>query len=183
MNDIPRYKASMPMQTVFVTNADGCGDHIFTQVSRKGNVAIYRRNKVSDGSCQGYETIVIKTVKAGTVYAKGATPTVADTESYPGAQSFGKLGWSYPSLGAAEAKMEELTKVKVEETVDEEPNTVPAILVPSGLFNLLQFAEANNFPVTKETADKLTALLRVKICRYVKNETVNGRSIQLFTKV
>lgn len=107
MNDIPRYKASMPMQKVFVTNADKCGDHIFTQVERSGRLAVYRRNRVSDGRTMGYEVITIKTVKAGTVFAKGTKPVENDYESYPGAESFGRSAWSYVQEDAAFKRFDE----------------------------------------------------------------------------
>lgn len=176
MNDIPRYKASSPMQTVFITNADACGDHIFTQIARKGNVAVYRRNKVEDGKCHGWETIVIKTVKAGTVYVKGGTPTVADTESYPGAASFGRLGWHYPSLGAAMAKLEELTREEVK------PVTAGGWIVPAMEFTFTQFAEANKLPIDKGTATIIQNLLRDKALRFLRSEPVNGRTVQYFGK-
>lgn len=181
---IPRYKASSPMQTVFITNADGCGDHVFTQEVRVGNVAIYRRNKVDDGRCHGWETIVIKTVKAGTVYAKGATPTAVDTESYPGAASFGRLGWHYPSLGAAKARLEALVKKEVVEEEEEEvkPETVGGWIVPAMEFTFTQFATANKLPIDKGTATILQNLLRDKALRFLRSEPVNGRTVQYFGK-
>lgn len=176
MKDIPRYKASFPLQSVFVTNADACGDHVFTQVARKGNVAVYRRNKVLGGSCFGWETIVIKTVKAGTVYAKGATPTAADTESYPGAQSFGRLGWHYPSLEAAMAKLEELAKEEVK------PETVGGYFVPSPEFTFGEFASVNKLPIDKGTAAIIQNLLRDKSLKLIRVEVRNGKSAQIFGK-
>ncbi len=176
MNDIPRYKASFPLQTVFVTNADGCGDHVFTQVARKGNVALYRRNRVADGSCQGFETIVIKTVKAGTVYVKGGTPTAADTESYPGAQSFGKLGWYYSTLEAASNKLEDLAKEQVK------PETVGGWIVPGIEFTFIQFAVTNRLPIDKGTGTILQNLLRDKSLRLARTEQKDGRTVQYFGK-
>lgn len=176
MNDIPRYKASMPLQSVFVTNADACGDHVFTQVARKGNVAVYRRNKVEDGRCFGFETVVIKTVKAGTIYAKGATPTASDTESYPGAQSFGRLGWHYSTKEAALNKLEELTKEEVK------PETVGGWIVPAVEFTFTQFAEANKLPIDKGTANIIQNLLRDKVLQFIRSEVVNNRTIQYFGK-
>ena len=175
MNDIPRYKASFPLQSVFVTNADACGDHVFTQVARKGNVAVYRRNK-TDGSVFGFETVVIKTVKAGTVYAKGATPTVNDTESYPGAQSFGRLGWHYPTQEAALAKMEDLTKEEVK------PEMVGGWVVPSPEFTFVEFASVNKLPIDKGTAVIIQNLLRNKSLKLVRTEVRNGKSAQIFGK-
>jgi hypothetical protein len=177
MNDIPRYKASFPLQKVFVSNHDFCGDHVFTQVARKGNVAVYRRNKVSDGRVFCFETIVIKTVKEGTTYAKGAAPTVHDTESYPGAKS--KLGWYYPTLEAALAKMEDLTKEEVK------PETVGlgGWIVPAMEFTFTEFAKANELPIDKTTATIIQNLLREKSLKLIRTEVRNGKSTQIFGKV
>lgn len=92
MNDIPRYKASFPLQRQFVTNADSCGDNLFTQIERSGNFAIYKRSNM-DGRVLGFEVVTVKTVKAGTVFSKGAKPTESDYESYPGGKAFGKYAW------------------------------------------------------------------------------------------
>lgn len=177
MNDIPRYKASFPIQKTFITNSDACGDHVYTQVARKGNVAVYRRNKL-DGSVFGFETIVVKTVKAGTVYAKGATPTAADTESYPGAQSFGKLGWHYPTQEAALKKLEELAKEEVK------PETVGlgGWIVPSVEFTFVEFASANKLPIDKATANIIQNLLQEKSLKLVRVESRDGKSTQIFSK-
>lgn len=173
---IPRYKASSPMQMVFITNADACGDHVFTQLSRKGNVAVYRRVNVSDSRCMGFETIVIKTVKAGTVYATGAKPTETDTESYPGANSFGRSAWHYLSLGTALKKLEELTREEVK------PETVGGYLVPAMEFTFGEFATANKLPIDKGTAGIIQNLLRNKDLKLVRTEVRNGKSAQIFGK-
>lgn len=175
MNDIPRYKASFPIQKTFITNSDACGDHVYTQVARKGNVAVYRRNKLN-GSVFGFETIVIKTVKAGTVYAKGATPTAADTESYPGAQSFGKLGWHYPTQEAALNKLEELVKEEVK------PEMVGNYVLPSVEFTFVEFATVNKLPIDKGTATIIQNLLRDKSLKMIRVEVRNGKSAQIFGK-
>jgi hypothetical protein len=176
MNDIPRYKASFPLQTVFITNADACGDHVFTQLARKGNVAVYRRTKVSDGTCQGFETVVIKTVKAGTVYARGGTPTAADTESYPGSASFGRLGWHFYSKRSALEKMEELTKEEVK------PEMVGEWIVPGVEVTFVQLAKAIDLPIDKGTATIIQNLLRDKSLKLVRTEVRNGKSAQIFGK-
>lgn len=171
---IPRYKASMPLQPVYITNSDGCGDHVFTQVVRKGNVAVYRRNKVSDGRVFCFETIIIKTVKEGTTYAKGSTPTETDTESYPGAKS--KLGWYYPTQEAALKKLEELVKEEVK------PEMVGNYVLPSVEFTFVEFATANKLPIDKGTATIIQNLLRDKALRFLRSEPVNGRTVQYFGK-
>jgi hypothetical protein len=73
----------------------GVGDQIFTQLERTNDCALYKRSK-PDGKVVGFEVIEIKTVKAGTVFAKGSKPTESDYESYPGGQSFGKSAWFTP---------------------------------------------------------------------------------------
>ncbi len=169
VSGIPRYKASMPMQMVFVRNSDSCGDHVFTQISRVGNVAVYRRERVKDGSIAGYETIKISVVKAGTVYADGATPTSTDTESYPGAESFGTKAWSYTHLKSATDKLLSLTK-----------ETEPTWNIPNGVFTVIDFARANSLEVNVETAGRLGELLKSRTVKFMgKNE----RSLQVFSKV
>ena len=175
--NIPRYKASFPLQTEFVTNANSCGDHIFNQVARKGNVAVYKRTKVEDGLIAGFETIIIKTVKAGTVYAKGAVPTLTDTESYPGEASFGRLAFACSTETRALEKMEELLTKDVEEK-DE-----PAVTIPSNPFTLVEFAGLNGLPVTQETASLVTKLLKDQEIEFVGTQTVNNKPVQFFSKV
>jgi hypothetical protein len=173
--DVPRYKASMPMQKVFITNADGCGDHIFTQIKRQGNVAIYSRTNCSTKQIVGYEVIVIKTVKAGTIYAKGGKPTKVATESYPGAQSFGRLAKACVSLDQANRLFAEMVKNQVVEE---------AVKIPEGEFNVIQFSTANCMPVGNESVELLQNLLRsgkVKLSRV--EEKVPGRKIQWFVVV
>jgi hypothetical protein len=91
--EIPRYTSSTQLQTVFITNADGCGDHVFTQKRRVGNVCLYRRVRL-DGSFHSYEVIITKTVKAG-AKLPGNNFVKSDYEVYPGAHSFGKTAWSH----------------------------------------------------------------------------------------
>ncbi len=108
MNEIPRYKASMPLQKQFVTNADGCGDHVFTQLERSGNFAVYSRKNVKTDKVVWFEVVTIKTVKAGTVFAKGSAPTEFDYESYPGKSSFGRTAWAPATESAAWKRFDNL---------------------------------------------------------------------------
>ena len=172
VTDIPRYKASMPMQVLFVTNADSCGDHLFEQIARKGNIAVYKREIVKTGRIFGYEVIKIKVVKAGTIYAKGATPTAADTESYPGAESFGFSAWSYNSPVSAMNKFKALC--------DEAATpAAPTWNIPAGSFTIVEFAKANNVALNAETAGVVSSLIRAQAVKFLgKNE----RQIQLFAK-
>lgn len=168
--NIERYKASKPMQTVFITNADGCGDHIFTQIKRDGNVAIYSRTDCGTNKVVGYEVIVISTVKAGTVYVKGGKPTEHDTESYPGAKSFGKSGWSCASLEQAEKKFSVVVK-------DQEPEVTYTI--PAEGFTLVDFATANSLPVSGDTAKVISGLIAEKKVVFIGK---NVKGLQTFKK-
>jgi hypothetical protein len=174
--NIPRYKASQPMQLVFVTNNDGCGDHVFTQIKRQGNVALYSRIDPENDRIVGYEVFTVKVVKAGTVYAKGATPTANATESYPGAQSFGRSAFFCSTLGRANERFAEL--IKNQQPVDEVSD------IPTGEFTLVEFATANCMPPNNVAAGLLQTLLNQKVVKYIKTvEKTPGRKIQWFSKV
>lgn len=173
--NIPLYKASMPMQTVFKTNADSCGLHVFEQTAREGNLAVYKRTSIKTGRVMGYETIKIKVVKAGTVFGEGATPTTQDTESYPGHESFGFTAWTYPTSETATAKFDALVK----EATTVVPPT-PTWNIPTGQFSVIDFAKANGLAVNVETAQTISGLLRDRSVKFLgKNE----KAIQLFAKV
>lgn len=124
----------------------------------------------------GWETIVIKTVKAGTVYAKGAKPTVNDTESYPGSQSFGRLGWYHSSLEAAKSKLEELTQRNVNSKI------VKKYIVPDTEFTFIEFASINKLPIDKNTAGIIHNLILNKEFNLNRVEVKNGKSTQIFGK-
>jgi hypothetical protein len=177
MNETPRYKASMPLQTEFVTNADSCGDHIFKQIRREGDVCAYSRTSVETGKIVGYEVFLVKTVKAGTVFAKGSKPTENDYESYPGKSSFGRSAWSFITTKQVSEKIEELLKGKCQETV-----LVPVMSItqqmeketsdiPEGEFSQSQFATMNCLPARGIVYNILQALINkglVKLARKVQ---------------
>ena len=102
--NIPRYTPSFPAQTEFVTNADGYGDCVFTQLHRTGQIAVYKRIRISDKKHLGFETVNLKLVKAGSPLP-GNNTVLADYESYPRGASFGRRGWHFWSLGSALVKM------------------------------------------------------------------------------
>lgn len=168
--NIPRYTASFPLQTEFITNADATGDHVFTQMRRQGNVAIYRRNEVGSTRAFGFEVVLIKTVKAGTVFAKGAKPTEKDYESYPGGKSFGKSAWFYSTESKAEEKFEELVK-------NEQPEVTYTI--PNTIFTLVEFSKVNSLPVNSDTAKILSKLISE---RKVLFKGKNDKGLQIFSK-
>ena len=197
---IRRYKASFPLQTVFVTNADGSGDHIFTQLKREGNVCLYSRTKVENNRPMGYEVITTKTVKAGTVYAKGAKPTEKDTESYPGGESFGKTAWFFLNKKLAEKRFSALVKGinQTKPIPTDEPvvtsvvKTVPTVVVksneknyviPDGEFSQAGFAMANGFPVRGVVYNVLhTLLLKGFVKESRRTKMGAGRPTTFFAK-
>lgn len=184
--NIPRYKASMPMQTQFITNADGCGDQVFTQIKRQGNVAIYSRTDPETDRVVGYEVIVISTVKAGTVYVKGGKPTEHASESYPGCKSFGKSGWACVSIGQAENKFSQVVKdeqttvpvMEISKQVEQESADIPV-----GEFTQTQFATMNCMPPRGIVYNVLQTLIDkglVKLSRRVQMGP--GRPTSLYIK-
>ena len=109
------------LQVEFQTNADQTGLQTFKQIKRCNNTALYQRIR-KDGSTHSYEAFKIKIVKAGTVFAKGATPISEDYESYPGKGGFGKYAYSCKTLQHAEQRYDELMKsqIVVDDVVDED---------------------------------------------------------------
>lgn len=100
------------LQLEFQSNHDQCGLHTFKQIKRSSNTALYQRIR-KDGTTHSYEAFKIKIVKAGTVFAKGATPISEDYESYPGKGGFGKYAYSCKTLAHAEQRYAELLKSQV----------------------------------------------------------------------
>ena len=191
----PRYKASMPLQTQFVTNADATGDQIFTQLRRTNNVALYERRHVSNNELFGqpYEVIVIKTVKAGTIYAKGTKPTEHDTESYPGAASWGKLGWGLQTLDRANTVFDEMVKAQ-QERIDNpvvltgkrrgRKSSKVNIVIPDGEFTMKMLMaatglnQANLHPIVKQwQVDK-----QIVVVRTIKAPGGRGRPSMVYVK-
>lgn len=173
---VPRYAASFPLQTTFITNANKTGDHLFAQVLRQGRYAIYKRTVVATGKHFKYEVIKISIVKAGTVYATGSTPTQSDSESYPGEASWGKSGWEFNTLAAANVKFQFLLNQEQANASTPTPSTP---VIPTNNFTLTEFAEANNTGSLTEAATLVTNLLKTRNVRYVgKNE----KNMQVFVK-
>jgi hypothetical protein len=201
MKTIPRYTSSQPIQTQFITNADACGDHIFIQLKRKENICLYSRTNVEDGRPMGFEVIVVKQIKAGQSLP-GGNVVKADYESYPGGQAFGKTGWSFNSLKAAEDRFNKV--VKKQQTSDKSSDIVVVSLVdiktnpiltltqpqssttqniPTGEFTQAQFATANLLPVRGVVYNVIQTLVNkglIKVSQRVKMGA--GRPTVLYVK-
>jgi hypothetical protein len=189
------------LEQTFVKNCDGCGNHTFTQIRREGNIAAYRRNRVSDGSIHTYEVFLVKTVKAGSKLPGGGI-VAEDYEQYPGASAFGRHAWSI-SWGPGGLKrvndlVDSLLKGKEEilpVVEGEEMETVPVLRVskgaprrkldfPSVPFTQKQLAAHNHIDNYKEVYTDLQRFLSdgtlVKGGKMEKTDGARGKSAQLF---
>lgn len=88
-----------PLGTSFGKN----GYH-YEQVVREGNVAIFRQRLRPGEGELAFEVIVIKVVPESTMFGK----VIPAREVGPSNEDFGKLGWTYPELSRAKAKMAEV---------------------------------------------------------------------------
>lgn len=185
------------LEKQFVMNADKCGNHTFTQVRRQGNVCLYRRDRVTNGSLFGFEVFLTKTVKAGSPLPGGGT-VAEDYEQYPGASSFGRSAWNTNSEKRADELFAELLGKQtaiVPET--EETELVPVARVsqpkgdrralkwPEGPFTQKDLAAFNGIDNYKEVYTDLQRALAngtLKISEQTK-EVARGRAAKMFEVV
>jgi hypothetical protein len=189
------------LEKTFVMNADRCGNHTFTQLRREGNVALYRRNRVKDGSIHTYEVFLVKTVKAGAGLPGGGT-VAEDYERYPGSEAFGRYAWSISRGPTGEQRanilFDKLIKnaLPVVETEETETETVPVLRVsksaaprrkldfPPVPFTQKELAAHNHIDNYKEVYTDLQQYLGngtlVKGPKREKAEGARGKSAQLF---
>jgi len=79
----------------------------FTQVTRKGDVAIYKQESVAVKDPKAnYEVVIIKSHNG---YEIGGSK-IAAAEVYPGSTQWGLLGWTYQDLPAAEGRFKKILK-------------------------------------------------------------------------
>jgi len=79
----------------------------FTQVTRKGDVAIYKQESVAVKDPKAnYEVVIIKSHNG---YEIGGSK-IAAAEVYPGSTQWGLLGWTYSDLPAAEVRFKKIIK-------------------------------------------------------------------------
>lgn len=79
----------------------------FTQINRKGNVAIYKQESLSVESPKAnYEVVQIKSHNG---YEIGGSK-IAAAEVYPGSTQWGLLGWTYQDLPTAEKRFKKLIR-------------------------------------------------------------------------
>jgi hypothetical protein len=80
----------------------------YVQVSRVGMLAIYRQTHKA-GLVDRYEVVKIRIRPAHTWPDGHTTP---EHEAYPGASSWGQLGWTVRTLPEAEALMQQLQRAE-----------------------------------------------------------------------
>lgn len=189
--NVPRSTLSFPLQREFVSNDNKCGDQLFSQVKRTGNVCIYKRTRLN-GTVHGYEVFTVKTVKAGTAFPNGKS-VEKDYEQYPGASSFGRTAWAPSSLERAEEIFDSLLNDKNDAQTDSpeegsSPEVVPvkeAISpVVEGEFSKKSFAIAQGVSDAKayQMIQELIERGEVKESRRVSTGG-RGRPMVLYVKV
>jgi hypothetical protein len=94
------------LDTQFVSGEGGFSTTplTYTQIHRDGKYAVYERSL--NGKIKDYETIVIRTLKAGTQIFKQIL--TEDEERYPGTSQWGHYAWSFGNRTAALNKLNEL---------------------------------------------------------------------------
>lgn len=194
------------LETKFVKNCDKCGDHTFTQIRNEGNVYLYRRNRISDGTFHSFEIFVAKTVKAGTPLPNGNV-VAEDYVQYPGAAAFGRTAWSVSGkedvgLAAAQRVFDRILKrdivIETEEPEIEAETSVPVVRVvsptpikeglklPNGEFSQRELASYNGFDNYKVVYSDLQKMLQRGILvlgsKREKAEGARGKAAQLFKR-
>jgi hypothetical protein len=209
MTAIPRYTSSYPLQTQFIKNADASGDHIFSQLKRSNNVCLYRRDKINDGKCAGFEVIVTKTIKAGQPLP-GGNVVEKDYENYPGKSIWGKFGWSFPLQSLAENRFNKLVNngeivvpvVKIEnkqvsvavatvetnnnDKVENDNKPTTPYIIPAQEFSQGDFAIANGLALMGKVWGVLDIMKKNGVIKESRRVALNGgkgKPTCLFVKV
>ncbi len=82
-------------------------------ICRENDVAIFKQRLRPGAGCLAYEVIIVQQAKEYII--QGAV--IPAHEYAPGNEAFGTLGWSFPTLDRAKAKMKEvLNKIEEEKT-------------------------------------------------------------------
>lgn len=186
------------LEKTFVENADGCGNHTFTQLRREGDFAMYRRDRVKEGTFHSAEIFKVKVVKANTGYNKGD-----DYEQYPGKTAFGRHAWSISgeektAIACGNRKFDKLLKNEVVIELADEPETemetsVPVVRVvsptpikqglklPDKPFTQKELASWNNISNYKEVYSDLQKMLARGILKIVgERDSIRGKKAKLF---
>lgn len=171
------------LPTEFVDGSNGFsqapGPLTYKQIKREGNVAVYQRFYV-DGRPKDFETIIIKVHPKGkVVYQKMYED---DTEYYPTASVWGKTGWSYGNLKAAEKKMTEV----LNGISDEDPENADFTGEVDGVkyFTVAQFAEKNHLSYVDARLTIVENMKNSKVeCVGEKRLNAKGKKSKIYTEV
>lgn len=114
------------LETQFVSGEGGYSAEPLTykQIARKQNFAVYERSR--NNIVKDYETIIIKTLKAGTQIFKQIL--AEDEERYPSTSQWGHYAWSFNNRQAALNKLNQLFQNK---NTPVEPKTTIQALTPT----------------------------------------------------
>jgi hypothetical protein len=155
----------------------------YKQIVRCDTAAIYERSR--DGKVKDFEVIKIKIVPKGTSIFN-APPSLDDEEAYPSTGQWGKSGFSYRNLGAAEKKYAELVQ-KISDAADEdgaEPSVSSSITIPVKDFTTTELAEQNHIQYT-EAVKFINESITKGSVKFVKMERRNakGKESKIYAKV
>lgn len=102
MNDTLTLPFRKPLPVEFTENG-----FVHRQIKRRGMLAIYERTK---GASVHFEVIRIGAHDGRKITdpKTGKTTEIAPAETYPTANQWGSLGWTYPDEDRARAKFSEL---------------------------------------------------------------------------
>jgi hypothetical protein len=195
---LPRYAVSMPLQAEFILNTDKCGDNIFRQIKRQGNICLYSRTGLADGRPRGFELFKVKTVKAG-ASLPGGLKVEADYEQYPSARMFGKSAASICGEGsearalelftkwaadpAPETKMIDVQTGEVKVRTRKSVNDNVVYVIPAGEFTQAGFAEANGMELRGRVYGVLQAQVTKGLVKSLGLKKVGkGRPTAFFVK-
>jgi hypothetical protein len=203
------------LEKQFETNANQTGTQTFQQIksgtrvyvstkgrsagtSRVQNVYIYQRITPA-GKTYGFEVIIPNVIKAGTVqkFPNGAEQVYNDdTEFYPGANAFGRTGWSCVSEEQAIRVFDKVISGTIndqpesEENHDELPPNPPvkskknSIQTPDGEWSIKELADQLGLPYI-DVSNWAQSQIREGKIRVVRTErrAARGRATNILTAV
>ena len=167
------------LATDFVSGVDGFIPPLtYKQIVRSNKVAVYQRF-TKDGIFKDFETIVIRIIPKGTSIFN-QPPTEEDAEKYAVTSSWGKTGFSFKNLLAAQEKMKELELKDIQEEKDE---TEIVFQIPNGLFSTNELAQFNKVAYPEASLFLKEKLLNNSI-RFVRSERrqAKGKETNLYEK-
>lgn len=178
------------MITLALEFKDGSGGYSqsplnYKQVARQGNFAIYQRFYV-DGHPKDFEVIKIKVLPKGTSqkFPNGNVKvTEDDEEKYPTTSSWGKMGWTFGNLTAAQGKMETLLNNHEEDTEENDSVKTDVVVDGTTYFTIKQYSEQHNIPYVNANL-LIKEMLEKGSVKFVGEKHLNakGKASKIYTK-